>query len=87
MFFGCSTDKDQNLEILLAQRPDQQQLMFDSVGIMDDLLESTTRALVDFRDQHQIEMVIVVLPSLDQQYTISEAAAMLFSRWQIGREI
>ena len=61
--------------------------MFDYVGTLDDLLESTARALVDFRDRHQVEMLIVVLPSLDQQHTISEAAVLLFSRWQVGREM
>ena len=83
---GCSTDKEYNLERILAHRPDQQQLVFDYVGTMDDLLESTARALADFQDRHQVEMLIVALPSLDQQYTINEAAALLFSTWQIGRE-
>ena len=87
LLFGCSTDKEQSLENILDQRPDQQQLVFDYVGTMDDLRESTTRALTDLRDRHQIEMLIVVLPSLNQQYTISEAAASMFSKWQVGREM
>lgn len=85
LLFGCSNEKEQSLESILSQRPDQQQVVFDYVGTMDDLRESTTKALVDFRNRHQIEMLIVVLPSLDRQYTISEAAALLFSKWQVGR--
>ncbi|WP_319549181.1 TPM domain-containing protein [Desulfogranum marinum] len=82
---GCSTDQQHSLDNILAQRPDQQQVVFDYVGTMDDLRESTTKALADFRNRHQIELLIVVLPSLGRQYTISEAAALLFSKWQVGR--
>lgn len=84
--WGCSPGQEDDLEAMLAHRPDTQRLVFDQAGLLTDLEESFTRSLRDFRGRHHIEMLVVVLPSLQGRYTVNEAAATLFSQWGIGRD-
>lgn len=82
---SCSQQTEFNLEKTIAKRPDRSQMIFDYVGLMQDVEESTTRYLDNIRDQYQIEILIAVLPTLDEQYTINQAAVKMFSNWEIGK--
>jgi len=82
---GCSDQKDETLESVFRHRPTGANLVYDEVGIMDDLLESTEQSLVALGERYDIEMMIVALPSLEKRYTISEAASLLQSQWEVGR--
>ncbi len=83
---GCSEQNNMDLNTILSSRPSGANLVYDQAGIMEDLLESTELSLNTLATRHDIEMLIVVLSSLENRYTISEAAAMLFSQWEIGKE-
>lgn len=83
---GCSEQEgDEALENLFLHRPIGVSLIYDQVGIMDDLLESTEQSLVAMGERYDVEMMIVALPSLEQRYTASEAASLLLSQWEVGR--
>jgi tetratricopeptide (TPR) repeat protein len=82
---ACSGKGDFDLDKVMQRRPDDSRLIFDYVGLMTEVQESTTRYLENIRDRYHIEMLIVALPGLEQRYTVNQAAAELFSNWKIGR--
>jgi tetratricopeptide (TPR) repeat protein len=85
LLFACSGGGDFDLDTVMRQRPDKSKLIFDYVGLMADLEESTTRYLENIRNRYHVEIVIVALPGLRRQFTVNQAAAELFSNWEIGK--
>lgn len=85
MLAACTKSDGFDLADVIHERPDKHALIFDYVGIMQDVEESTTRYLNSIRDRYQIEILFAALPSLNQQYTVSQAAATIFSNWKIGK--
>jgi tetratricopeptide (TPR) repeat protein len=85
LLVACTGRGDFDLDKVMQRRPDASRLIFDYVGLMTDVQESTTRYLENIRNRYQIEMLIVTLPGLDQRFTVNQAAAELFSNWKIGR--
>lgn len=87
VLLACSADeKHTHLENIIHHRPTTDRAMFDYVGVMADVRESTNRYLETIRKRYGIEILIVALPSLEDTYTINEAAATLFTHWQIGKQ-
>ena len=82
---GCAKSKDSDISSILAERPDSDQLVFDYVGIAKDAKAYAERHLKSIRDRYQIEIIMAAVPTLAHQYTVSEAAVILFSNWQIGK--
>ncbi|WP_028583839.1 TPM domain-containing protein [Desulfogranum mediterraneum] len=82
---ACSREQP-SLEQLLASRPEEGQQLFDSLGSLEDLRESTVQALQSLKNRYDLEMVIVLLPTLEGRYTTSQAAVELFSNWRIGQD-
>jgi tetratricopeptide (TPR) repeat protein len=82
---GCTRGGDFNLDQVMRQRPDNSQLIFDYVGLMADVEESTTRYLENIRDRYGIEVLIAAIPGLGGQYSVNQAAAEMFSNWEIGK--
>ena len=81
---GCSRERGGELDRLLAHRPDNHRLVQDFTGVLADVRSSVERHLAAIRDRYKIEIVVVVLPSLESRYTVSRAAVDLFSNWRIG---
>ncbi len=81
---ACAKEGNFDLQQTLQERPDREKVIFDYVGLMQDMQESTHQYLENIRERYQIEILIVLLPTLNQQYTVNQAAAELFSRWKIG---
>lgn len=81
---ACAKGDDFNLGDVIQSRPDRDKVVFDYVGLMQDVEESTTRHLNTIRRRYQIEILIAALPGLNQQFTVNEAAATIFSNWKIG---
>lgn len=76
-FSGCSeSGKD--------ERPDHL-LVLDKVGRLENISESLEKQLSLIRGLYQIEVVLAVVPSTDNQETVKEMAARLFTQWDIGR--
>ena len=82
---ACSREHSFDLEKIIRHRPAADQRIFDYVGIMQDVTESTDRYLRAIRERYHIEILIAAVPSLQGQYTINQAAANLFTNWDIGR--
>jgi len=83
---ACSREQTFDLEKIIHQRPDAGKRIFDYVGFMQDVTESTGRYLRTIRDRYHIEILIVAVPSLQGKYTVNQAAANLFTNWDIGRD-
>lgn len=83
---SCTQENGFDLDKAMQQRPDKEKLIFDYVGLMEDVTESTTSYLENIRDRYQIEILIAVLPSLKNQYTVNQAAVEMFSNWKIGKD-
>lgn len=83
---GCTTRPEFSLEEVLRERPDRDKRIFDYVGILADVEESTTRHLEQIQNRYGIEVVIAALPALDRQRSVSETAAQMFTNWRIGSE-
>ncbi len=83
---ACSRDNTFDLAKVMEKRPETDAMIFDYVGLMEDVRESTSRYQENIRDRYQIEILIAVLPSLEQQFTINQAAAEIFSNWKIGKQ-
>lgn len=81
---GCGDRAGFDLKQTMAARPDEERLVFDYVGTMSDVTETTSRYLENIRDTFGIEILLTVLPTLDGQYTLNEAAVEMFSNWRIG---
>ena len=82
---SCNQSAPYNLADVIHERPDKDNVVFDYVGLMQDVEESTTRHLLAIRDRFQIEILIAALPGLNEHYTVNEAAAAIFSNWEIGK--
>ena len=83
---SCSAERPFELEKVIQKRPSEDTLIFDYVGLMDDITESTRRYLTTIGNRYHIETMIAALPTLKGKYTISQAAADMFTRWDIGRQ-
>jgi tetratricopeptide (TPR) repeat protein len=83
---ACAKEDDFDLGKTMHKRPDTNRTIFDFVGLMQDVEESTSRYLENIRDRYKIEVLIVALPSLNQQYAVNQAAAEMFSNWKIGKD-
>ena len=83
---ACSAERQFDLDKVIQKRPSEGTLIFDYVGLMEDITESTRLFLTTIRDRYHIEIVIAALPTLKGKYTISRAAADMFTKWDIGRE-
>jgi tetratricopeptide (TPR) repeat protein len=82
---GCTKGDGFNLSDVLRARPDQDKVIFDYVGLLQGVQTSTSAHLKTIRDRYQIEILMAVLPSLADQYTVNQAATELFSNWKIGK--
>jgi tetratricopeptide (TPR) repeat protein len=85
VLLGCSADENFRLENIIHNRPSADRAIFDYVGVMADVRESTARYLETIRNRYGIEILIAALPTLGDTYTINEAAAALFTNWGTGR--
>ncbi len=83
---ACSGEHPFDLEKIIKQRPDDDRRIFDYVGLMQDVTESTDLYLSTIRDRYHIEILIAAVPSLQEKYSVNQAAAKLFSNWDIGRD-
>ncbi len=69
----------------ITDRPIEKNVhVYDSAGILTNIIESSTRYLEIIRKDYAIETVVVTLPALPQPHTIESLAVELFSNWQIG---
>lgn len=84
LIFGCSKTRDTDVATLLSSRPDQTNHVYDEVGLMKDVMESTNKQLASIQNRYGIEILIVALPGLPSNISVNEAAAQLFSNWYIG---
>ncbi|MCF8079851.1 MAG: TPM domain-containing protein [Desulfobacterales bacterium] len=83
---ACSAERPFDLENVIQKRPSADALIFDYVGLMEDIAESTRRYLKTIRNRYHIEIVIAAFPTLKGKYTIDHAAADMFTKWDIGRQ-
>jgi tetratricopeptide (TPR) repeat protein len=83
---ACSPERPFDPEKVIQKRPSANTRIFDDVGLMQDVAESTRLYLETIRDRYRIETVIAAFPTLAGKYTISQAAAEMFTKWDIGRK-
>lgn len=86
VLLACSQKHSFDLETIMRKRPAANKLIFDYVGLLRDVTESTGMHLQRIRDRYRIEIVIAALPSLNEKQTVNQAAAEIFTNWDIGRE-
>ena len=84
---GCAQERGFDLERLIGQRPETDRMVFDFTGVMNDVQPSVENHLKHIRDRYKIEILIVLLPSLEEKYSLSGAAVNLFSNWEIGKRM
>ncbi len=84
LLLGCADGGNGGLDRIVEKRPAGDKAIFDYVGLMADVDESTNRYLDAIRGRYGVETLIVALPSLENRYTVNEAAAAIFSNWEIG---
>ena len=72
-------------ESIIQERPKKDGFIFDYTGRMTDVRESTRRYLETIKTRYGIEILIVALPSLENRYTVNDAAVELFTHWEIGK--
>lgn len=84
---GCSKSRNTDVSSLISSRPDQDGAVYDYVGLMKDVSESTNRYLASIRDNYGIEVLIVALPGLPRNMEVNDAAAQMYSNWHIGRDV
>jgi len=84
---GCGREDGFDLERTLKARPAEDQMVFDYVGVTQDVRPSIERQLAAIRDQYKIEILIVILPSLGDRHSVTDAAVQLFSNWGIGKQL
>ena len=83
---GCIKDESFDLAKVMQTRPAKDKVVFDYVGLMQDVEESTSGYLENIRNRYQIEILMVALPGLGELYTVNQTAAELFSNWKIGKD-
>ena len=84
---GCAKDTGFDPQKVMTRRPVENELFFDFVGVMQDVAESTKRHLHHIRDDYGIEIVIAAFPTTGAVSSINQAAATVFSHWDIGRQV
>lgn len=84
---GCAQERGFDLDKLIGQRPDTDRMVFDYTGMMNDVQPSVEDHLKSIRDRYKIEILIVLIPSLEEKYSLSGAAVDLFSNWEIGKRM
>ena len=85
LILACGRGEPASLEQIIQARPQKEGAIFDYVGIMADVEESARRYLETIKTRYGIEILIVALPSLENRYTVNDAAAEMFTRWEIGK--
>jgi hypothetical protein len=85
LILACGQGEHANLDRIIGKRPANHTAIVDDVGLLNDVRESTVHYLETIKDRYGIEILIVALPSLENHYTINEAAAELFTNWEIGK--
>jgi tetratricopeptide (TPR) repeat protein len=85
VIIACGQEGPAIPEQIIQKRPHTDGFIFDYVGLMTDVKESTRRYLETIYTRYGIEILIVALPSLENRYTVSDAAAILFTNWEIGK--
>lgn len=83
---GCGQRSGFDLETVMQARPNRGHLVFDYVGTMADVSETTARYLENIRETSGIEILVVAIPTLEGRYSLNEAAVEMFSNWGVGRE-
>ena len=84
LLVACSQSEKADLDDFIGKRPTNDDAIIDHIGLLEDVRESTERYLETIKDRYGIDILIVALPSLENQYTVNQAAAELFTNWGIG---
>ena len=80
LFFpGCDREGGFDLNRTLKARPAEDHMVFDYVGVTQDVRPSVERHLTAIRERYKIEILIVVLPSLGDRSSVTDTAVQLFS--------
>ena len=74
-----------NIEKVIQRRPGNSKYIFNFTDYRDEYLEYREQNLKFFHQHYGIEMLVVLIPSLQGKSDIWVAPKM-FSNWQIGRE-
>ncbi|MCB0310465.1 MAG: TPM domain-containing protein [Bdellovibrionales bacterium] len=86
---GFGTDrngnKERTFELTDLQRPSDNDLLVDKVGLLSSLNESTTDFLNRLRERFKMDTVLVTLPTLPNGITLNQYSLDLFNRWKIGK--
>ena len=61
-------------------------LLLDEANLLSDISESIEKYLNLIREDYGVEVVLVTLPTIGADETLKEAAARLFTEWDIGRD-
>ncbi len=85
VILACGQGEPVDVEEIIGQRLVYDRMIIDYADIMNDVWESTERNLAAIKNRYHIEILIVTLPSLKNHYTVNEAAAQLFTNWEIGK--
>jgi uncharacterized membrane protein YgcG len=56
------------------------------LNLIKEFTESTDRYLRTIRERYHIEILVAAVPSLQGKYSVNQAAAKLFTNWDIGRD-
>jgi hypothetical protein len=83
----CSGERGYDVDRLIGRRPATDRMVFDYTGAMADVQPSVEAHLQNIRDRYKIEILVVLLPSLEEKYALSGAAVDLFSNWEIGKQM
>ncbi len=87
LFPGCDRAGGFDLDRTLKARPAEDHMLFDYVGVTQDVRPSVERHLTAIRDRYKIEILIVILPSLGGRHSVTDTAVQLFSNWGIGKQL
>lgn len=83
---GCTDAGVFELADVMEKRPASDGLVFDYVGLFQDMENATNSHLENIRNRYQIEVLIVALPGLSGKYTVNQAAVEIFNHWKIGKD-
>lgn len=83
-FFAYNNFSKFNFDESFWQRPNTENQVFDYAGAFEFAKESKEEHLDFLKEQYNIEMVMVVLPSL-QGKKIENVAVKMFEEWNIGK--
>lgn len=85
LILACGQGEHPTLDEFVEKRPAHTHAIADHVGLLEDVRESIEHSLAGIKDRYGIEILMVALPSLENRYTVNEAAAELFTNWGIGK--